>query len=315
MRASQLCLVVLMGFSAIACSTGSSGTGTAPTTPPAPTNNTSLSNLTVSETFYAANATITGDVGILSTISNATVTTRGFETTDASTRISYDAAADSFRIEASGGPTAISQVFRPQDIDATESDADFTIYETGDSILVLLNANAPVLDLSYVTLATWADADAGGGASLLGYSVFGVETPFADTPASGSASYSGEVVGGMVESGRLYNFAGTASVDADFSAASVDTTLVILRALLESSAYAPWNVIESTASITSITNGVSGRATASFVGPATALSSPSATGELSGRFFGPNAEEVGGEFSLSEPGVFDAGGVFVARQP
>ena len=325
-NSSKLYCVLLASVAIAACSSGS-GSSTSgsnlvstppppPPAPPAPSSNASLSNLTVSEEFYAASATIAGEIGILpSIITGATVASSEFDAQSTSSTISYDAGADSFRVEVGVGPRALTQTFAPANIVAAESDATITTYDAGDTRFVLLNANDPTLDLSYVTLAAWVDANAGGSDSLIGFSVFGVETPFADVPTTGTATYTGEVSGGMVEGGTLYNFIGVATVDADFAATSVDTTLDIGRAPLGSSAYLPWATIESTAGISQFTNSVSGNDTASFGAAATITAMPGASGSLSGRFFGPNAEEVGGEFSISDPGTFDAAGVFLGRQP
>ena len=309
-----------------ACSGGSGSTGVVspPSPSPTPAMNRDLVNLVADETFYAANATVVGDISGFtpSLISDPQVRSSTFDRPDASSVVTYDASSDSFRISASGGRAAFDQTFRPQDINRAESNSDITVYERGDTVFALAEPGGPTLGLEYVAFGAWADAAASGGDTIIGFSVFGIETPFADVPTTGSATYSGELAGSIVQAGSgsgstatLYNLAGTADLSANFAAGTVDTTLVIERELFGSGSFTPWDTITATGSISSVANSRSGMDTASFGGAAAAVGRSNVTGTLSGRFFGPSANEVGGSFSLSDPGTIDVVGVFVAGRP
>lgn len=196
----------------------------------------------------------------------------------------------------------------------------------GDATTVTLadggTVAAAIGTLNYTLLGAWTYAPAGGGTSYLGTTVTGSGTAPANVPTSGSATYSGSsghggALGvyfvpsgtGTITSGTL---AGNASVTANFTNGAVTGTLSNMTATPAAGGTAtPWNDVALSATVsrepatvffngsTSTGNAPAGAGPAGF--------SSAATGSLQGGFYGPNAEEVGATWSLTEPNAAGGG--------
>lgn len=224
----------------------------------------------------------------------------------ASTTLGYSANNDSFTLRIVQGDANHQEVFATSDIDAVASDANFTIYDKPDDLLILLNPHAPLLDLEYVTLGGWFSSSASSQRDVtFGYGAGGVQTPDADMPTTGTASYEGEISGTGITKplGVLYLVAGTIDIDADFGSGDITSTVTVLREDYSTAqVYAPY-LFESNGSLSGSTN--------LFGGTINSLDGSNLSGRVDGAFFGPNAEEVGGTFRASNSND-DFVGAFVA---
>lgn len=299
---------VTLGLTLAACGGGSSGASVSPGStqpppppPPPPPSNSSLANLQYDETFDAASAVMSHDINLAGAGENQVFASGNVSST---TTVAYDASTDSFTLSISQSDVNYSQTFRPVDID--NSDVDFTTYIRSGDLAILLNPNAPLLALEYVTLGAWVSESGSSQRDLsLGYLAGGIQTPDGDMPVTGTANYTGEITGTGVAkpTGLLYYLSGDADIEADFSTGDVTTTITVLRNLYaDNTGLAPY-LFESNGSISGATN--------LFGGTISSLDGSNLSGRVDGAFFGPNADEVGGTFSASNSND-DMVGAFVA---
>ncbi|WP_394652612.1 transferrin-binding protein-like solute binding protein [uncultured Sphingomonas sp.] len=187
----------------------------------------------------------------------------------------------------------IAYRFGPNQLVAARSDATFTAYDTTgpagqfnatDRVSVkLFNANAanPRLALSYTSFAEISKTRQFGSSTLtsLDYVVFGVVPPRAQTPRTGSASYTGIAYGYGEGGSGTYSLDGTAALSADFAAGNFTSQLTLNARNTTTGAVAALAPIGYAGSIY---NG------STLTG---------STGEFVGNFYGPNAAEFGAAFS------------------
>lgn len=296
-----------LGLTMTACGGGSTGTSVSPgsTQPPLPPvqTNSSLANLQYSETFPLASAVMSLDLTLTGQGENQTFASANISS---ARTLSYNANNDSFTLRIVQADVNHQEVFAPSDIDAGSSDANFTVYDKSNELLILLNPHAPLLDLEYVTLGGWVSSTASTQRDIsFGYAAGGVQTPDSDMPTTGTASYEGEISGtGITKpTGVLYLIAGTIDIDADFGTGDVTSTITVLREDYNTSQmYAPY-LFESNGTISGSTN--------LFGGTIISLDGSNLSGRVDGAFFGPNADEVGGSFNASNSND-DMVGAFVA---
>ncbi|HET7817088.1 MAG TPA: transferrin-binding protein-like solute binding protein [Sphingomicrobium sp.] len=152
-----------------------------------------------------------------------------------------------------------------------------------------------------------------GGAFVVGY-----ETPAADMPTTGTATYSGAAEGRMYVPLSVVDalpckcqevpIQGDASFTADFGARTVSGELTnMYRVWWDESA---WNSVLFSSTITG--NGFSG--TTRVTGAVDHGMAGNATGTIEGRFFGPSAQEAGAVWTLFD-GTRSAIGTLTARRP
>lgn len=126
-------------------------------------------------------------------------------------------------------------------------------------------------------------------------------TPDAAVPTSGSATYSGDAWGQLVEPDQLSTVHGTTSLTADFGTRSLTGTFNDMRRG-DGSAWTSANVNASWAGGTNL-----------IVGSVNAANGMA--GDVRGAFFGPAAEELGGNWTLfTQDGTTQAGGVFTGKR-
>jgi len=201
---------------------------------------------------------------------------------------------------------------------ATGVHADGSTMTLADGSKVALNAAF----LNYTEASAWVYAPASGGVSYLGASAGGSGTPVANVPIAGTATYSGSgATGGatgayFVPSGSgtiaAGSLTGNVALSVNFSSGAVTGSLSNMTATpTGGGAATPWNSVNLTASINRLANN------ASFIGTTATTDAPAgagsagfssaATGGLGGAFFGPNANEVGGTFTLTDPNAAGGG--------
>lgn len=231
----------------------------------------------------------------------------------------YDPATQTYSfypsLQEATNAAALAYRFAPAQINAALSDAAFTAYDTTgpagqfnatDTVAARIfnnSANNPRLVLthtSFIDLTITSPIPGGGSRTSRNIAVFGVPTPAAQIPRSGTANYTGVAYGFGGAGGNDFSAVGTSGLTADFGASTFSATLN-LDATIQAN-----NVMVTLAPKTftgSIVNGTTfGSAFDGFVG----------------RFFGPNASEFGAAFNFggTDPaiGVFGVAGVALGKR-
>src|SRR5207302_2086472 len=182
----------------------------------------------------------------------------------------------------------------------------------------------PIIGLSYVALGEeWLNSvqpgNTGAPQSYTFYT-FGYETPASAVPTTGTAVFSGTAqrsefapVGNQIAAVGL---SGDASLSVDFAAGKLTGAFTQMKSYNYTPGtpysgvwYLPWNDVSLSASIAAGTNKFSGT-TAATSNPQSAYSLPtSVTGYVTGAFYGPNAQELGAIWTLSDGKASAIGGV------
>lgn len=308
MRVRFVCVLAL-GLAAGCSSSGGNGSNppgpaAAPPPPPPPPTNASLTNPTVSEIFDTTSGVITGSLsrftGIPSGVSSVQ-TGLG-----SAVRVDFDINDGSYTIRINQGGVSETSTFRPSDRSPADSTAMIDVFEiTQDGLdvtLALHKPGNPETNLNFVSYGAWQRIDSGSSVDFeTSFFVFGVRTPGTDMPTTGSATFSGLIDGFWTDSLGLNAIGGTAELTADFSARSVTSTFDIIGQNVVSGAIRPFDILTGTASFGSGANSFSG----SLSGQTTGFS-----GRWSGGFFGPDADEIGGSFRVTD-GAEQAVGIFI----
>nr|WP_314445397.1 transferrin-binding protein-like solute binding protein [uncultured Sphingomonas sp.] len=278
-------------------------TPTPPTTPPPPppptgTNSTLVAPL-LSETFANRNSEIvlTADVNAGTGTSTVGQKTLG---------LSYDATTNSYTLTANGR----TLVFGPGDIDAAKSTSTLTVYVKGTS-----NTDSDTLTLTkagtsgrftyrYVGGAFWERSQLIGNALTASAqsSVYGVVTPSAGVPRTGTASYAVDLIGYVTMQANPLGITGSGRLDVDFEKGQLIANGVIPQA--PNTAFS--GTFRSAATLSSNANSFSGSFGIDAFG--------SYSGTVDGMFFGPNAEEVGAAWTARQDGTSAAAGVLIGRR-
>ena len=183
-----------------------------------------------------------------------------------------------------------------------------------DSVLV---ANGQLLrDLQYVRAARWLVAQGGANSTTYGITdfVYGIPTPDAAVPRSGTGGFVIGLRGSAADADyvNLMNLAGAGTALVDFGSGTLTGNGDIFFhedfALAGRATRTAEGTFTLTGSIAGSANGFSGTLAFSGIG--------NYSGPVSGRFFGPGAEELGGSFSASDGnGGLAAGSLIGARDP
>jgi len=183
--------------------------------------------------------------------------------------------------------------------------------DVDEGLILLENSKGTVLgsavdpveqDWDYQTFGTWLTGFDNGSGRTGAFSI-GAPTPDDRLPARASAMFTGKTVGTYVDpAGESYFTAGDLSVDADFlnrqlDFATTDTAKLNLHTLKESDA--------DNLDLTGTLNYELGKN--SFSG---SVNGTDLEGTAKGRFYGPNAEELGGYFNLRGSGIEAYRGAF-----
>lgn len=255
-----------------------------PTPTPTPTPNVSLLPLTNSETFATDGTAIA-----------ASYTTSAPGTVTASTptiSVAYDAASGSYTVTSGSR----SQSFRPSDKDAANSSAQLTVFQrtagdTTDSLTLTNTGTAGAYRYQYVGAGFWQRTVQNGGALSASVDAFtyGVRTPASAVPRTGLGSYAVDLIAVQAYPTEVASLAGNGRLDVDFAGGSIGISgsgrsvgLVQGRSLIFD--------FLGRATIASASNQFTGTMSLSSFGD---------SGTLSGRFFGPGAEEVGATFATT----------------
>jgi hypothetical protein len=186
--------------------------------------------------------------------------------------------------------------------------------------------SATFATMTYTLIGAWAYLPTGGG-GYIGQVVTGYATAGSGVPTTGTASYSGNpntalgggVIGayavpsgsGTVTAGTL---AGNVSLNANFAANTATgsfTNMIATPAPGTGGSATPWNDISFSTTFARNAGGVTMDGTVTAAAPpanaGTAGFAAGSTGSITGLFYGPTAQEVGGNWTLRDPAGGTAG--------
>ncbi len=156
-----------------------------------------------------------------------------------------------------------------------------------------VGADPYVQGWNYQNFGAWSFQ--GAGSSRIGAMSVGSQTPVAAVPTSGTATYNGIAGGYYVDAtGKVFRVSANMRSDVDFGAAHVSfrTTGTGLTPIAGGSAVgnAGLDIPATTLNYSTATNRFTGNV---------ATSNGNLSGPVTGRFYGPAAEEIGGVYALS----------------
>lgn len=200
--------------------------------------------------------------------------------------VAYDAPSKSYTIMTQGR----SQTFGPQDIDASQGSAGATVYKkvqgaTTESLTLTKPGTSGPLTYQYVGAGFWQRSTTQGSTIDGSFDAFtyGVVTPDANLPRTGVGSYSVDLLGVMSD-GVPESLTGTGSLSADFASGLVSTSGTYQKVMSDGS------VVPVTYSFAGSGQLGSGN---SFSGTFGLSDFGTYAGNMDGRFYGPQAQEVG----------------------
>lgn len=187
---------------------------------------------------------------------------------------------------------------------AADPDSDFVIAENFSSRAIMSNPRSLAWD--YQSFGVWETGlDAGNG--FYGAMSLGAPTAGTAIPGSGTADFSGKVVGSYVNNlGKGHTVLANLNVGVAWSTQSLSLSTSGTRMSEDGVAFSPnpsLDMSNQTLSYAPGTNGFSGT-----------LTTGGLTGNSSGKFYGPNAQELGGVFFLRGSGLETYSGAYGAKQ-
>lgn len=288
----QRLTVAILGLAAAclgACASGGGGGGGGGAGPePSPATNNNIADLTVSQTFSGPAAT---SQGIFNLTSGTTVSSSAAAS---SLTIAYNAASKSYTVSVDGQ----SQSFGPSDI-ATSANGETRFQKASASGRELLTlVTTPYTGNTsnrYVGLGYWQRYSVTGDRQNDRFAtfVYGLDTPAAASPRTGQAHFAIDVFGVAAVPGFEPSvLQGDGTFDVDFLAGVFRTRSYLTETGLLTGAGVVGGGIELNGA------GLLSSTDASFSGNVTlGTRNANLTGDLSGRFYGPVAEELGASFS------------------
>ncbi|GAA0310796.1 hypothetical protein GCM10009087_21070 [Sphingomonas oligophenolica] len=282
-----------------ACSGGSGGALVSTPTPPA--SYTKIADMTGDRTFQ------TGGIQYNSAPS-------GFSNTSTfafgnGVTVAYTAASDSYKLTAPDGSTV---TFDPSNIQAPPAGSTTQVWaKTAGTIHDQFSLSVPTVSgvpLSYTLTGSWQHFDTATNTALVRLAVGGAPTIASDMPKTGTATYSTTVGGaanmpGGATPSYLLTGNSTATFSANFGTGAISTTLTLAGTQPSTGATVTnFGTFTGTGSIGSGGPGFTGT-----------LAGTGANGVFSGAFFGPQALEMGYDWSLNG-GSFTAVGAVTGRK-
>jgi hypothetical protein len=185
---------------------------------------------------------------------------------------------------------------------------------------LVTNMEGVTWGLSYVALGGWAQHPSGAVWESFTEFLFGYETPAASMPSTGQATFSGyadaNIIGPVSIGGLLHIFSnrasGKAELTADFASGKIIGGLSHMQ-YFENSSFVPWNDVSVNGNILRGTNKFSGSTGVTSTPGTTFSVKASAVGNIDGAFYGPNAQNLGAVWTLSDGTTSVIGGVAAGR--
>lgn len=295
-----------MAFMLSACGGGGGGVASTPPPPPAvtppppppppPTPNTSLLSLTSSESFAndAATANAVVNINGPDTSSSAPVTMT----------VNYDVSNQGYTLNVAGR----SITFLPADISAADSNAAVTVYKktsgaTTDSLTLTKPGTSGRFTFQYVGGGYWQRTTTTASTLTANFDVFTYGLPTAATavPRTGRAEFPVDLVGIQTLTDNIAAVTGSGTMQVDFATGTIVTHGTIGTVLTP-----PNGSFSSEARLSSSSNAITGNFRFNDFGEF--------TGQLSGRFYGPTAQEVGATYYATQTDGRVATGTILGRQ-
>jgi C-lobe and N-lobe beta barrels of Tf-binding protein B len=292
MRHINIWALTVASLMVTACGGAGGGVGSTPTPPPAPTSppppppppNTSLINLTSSETFVNDGAS--GTANFPKNGSSQTATAAA-----ATVSIAYDLPTKGYTITA-GGRT---QTFLPADIDNAQSNAGVTVFmkrngTTTDTLTLTKPGTSGRFTYEFVGGGYWQRTVDGVSAVSGSFDAFayGITTPNAAVPRTGTALYSIDLLAAETVPSNVVGLSGQGKLAIDLASGRI-----VLRGTIDNPVAFQASAFSALASLSSSANAFSGTITLSGQGV------PDYSGSLNGRLFGPVGQEVGAAFGAT----------------
>lgn len=162
-------------------------------------------------------------------------------------------------------------------------------------------------DLDYTRFGYWLRYQPTEGLWQASAFTGGFVTPVSDIPTSGTASYTGAATGIFNDqaicncvTGFVSQFNGDVSLTANFAQLTINGSITNISLTSLSYPPGPTNDIGFTATIDRANNLFSGTTSVTSEPGGVYAFGPTASGLINGRFYGPNAAEVGAVFNLTE---------------
>jgi hypothetical protein len=298
-RASVLALATTLA----ACGGGSGGVGSTPTPTPAPTptptptpaaSNDDLIAPLVSESF--ANDAVTG---------NSSYPTSGANGTSNAVRgtlsVAYDASNQSYTITVASR----SKTFAPSQMDVSLSNSQISVYKAvngnvTDTLTLTKPGTSGSLTYQYVGSGFWQGTTQGSNtiSGSLDAFTYGIITPAASVPRTGNASYAIDLLGTVSYADTPASLRGTGTLLAKFGTGEFVFNGNAQEVL-------PTGQVNGTLSFSS--TGTIASSGNSFAGNFDLSGFAAPTSSLNGRFYGPNASELGASWSIMSTNIAAVG--------
>jgi len=210
----------------------------------------------------------------------------------------WDATERSYRFKSSlaGESYTIDKTFLDSDRVAAQSDATYTAYHNaaGDMRVLNVGAGNPLIALTYTSFAEISSTSGPLKDPTTWYVPFGLPTPASQIPQTGSATYSGVVVGRGDGPGgaSAANLSGTSTLALNFATFAATMNMALTATNRATGAVQSIGTVNWTGSMGNASPSSSQNTLAAY--PTT----PGASGSLVGMLYGANAAEFGGAFNL-----------------
>ncbi len=273
-------------------------------TPPPTTANADLLNLTKSETF--TNDGVTGSASYPNSGTNGTTSSA-----KATIGIVYDAATKTYTI--TNGSR--SRAFAPGTLDGALSNSKQNVFKivngsTTDTLALNKPGTSGALTYKYVGAGFWQRTTNGSSNTSGTFDAFtyGVETPDAAVPRSGNANYSIDLQGTAAYLDEPTSILGAGNMLVRFDTGAIDISGEANETIVRTGmTNGPFGFFGS-ALLASNRNSFAGKLTLNHLGGLV-----DSGDSLFGRFYGPNAEEVGAAWFLHTVDGVSAAGTITGR--
>lgn len=281
-------VVVLSG-----CSGGGGGISSTPAPTPTPTPtpaNSTISNLRADQTFSDASASTS------TVFDTATSTVTHGNSVSSTVQVSYNAAARSYTITTQGR----TQSFAPVDVQATGNVGETRYVKTDgttrDYLTLVTTPYTGATGNQYVGMGYWQRNTSGAGTqnTLFDMFTYGLDTPAVAIPRTGSVAWKTDIFGLLtIPAARPLTIQGSGSFNVDFLSGLFSTTAFVDE----------YDFINGggTAGSLELTGGGHLGSGNSFSGNIFYDDRTVALGgTITGKFYGPGAEEIGASFSAHD---------------
>ena len=225
--------------------------------------------------------------------------------------VSFDASSSSYTLTVPGG----SETFSPSELSASSTTGQ-TIYQkaNGDQLTLITASPWSHKALNYVGLGVYQTSSTSGGVDTTTYSTFdyGTPTPATGVPRTGEAAYNVDLVGYLAVPGQTTkSLTGPGVFEADFLSGQFKANISPTETDLTTASGVTGGGIQL------IAVGALSSSDATFSGNAQFTDNVGSTfyvGPITGRFYGPSAQEVGASFSGDNPNGGVVSGTIVGAQ-